>query len=556
MKNTLLLVDDEKYILKTLQRLLGEEGYTIFTATSGQEALELLKNHAIQVVISDQRMPQMKGNDLLKQVKKLYPDTVRMVLSAYVDFGSIQEAINEGAIYKFISKPWQDDVLLNYVHEAFALYNKNKEMKPIAAPINRDVLTGLQNRFSFYDILSQFLSTDHQKSNPLAIFYFDIDRFSNINTRLGLKNGDLILQQLAERLKKFIKKEEHIARLGNDEFALILTEKKKMSNLSSYINELLSLIKTPLVIDAQKIYLTVSMGVGTYPEHGDSIDLLMNHISKALLHCKSLGGDQYHMYNTSMDKVDQIQLILENDLHQALAKKQFLIYYQPIYTIDKQVASVEALIRWQHPIYGLLPPEKFIPLSEETNFIVPLGEWIMRTACQQMKQWYGLGYVDLRVAVNLSPRQINAKLIDLVLNILETAQLPPNCLELEITETIIIQDMEVIIPLLKSLRGLGVHLSLDDFGTGYSSLSYLRLFPFTSLKIDRSFINEMVKSKHGESIFEAIIALGKNLELKLIAEGVETSEQLVLLKGKQCDFIQGSLYSKPVPEQKIIKLLR
>ena len=558
MTKTILLVDDETYILQSLKRLFTEEGYHVLTATSGPEGMELLKNNSIQVIISDQRMPLMKGSEFLKQVKELYPDTLRMILTAYIDFDAIKEAINEGAIYKFISKPWQDSVLLQYVHDAFEISakKKNSHQSP-SQTVYRDVITDLHNRFSFYESLWKLIISAEKEQSHFAIVYFDIDRFGNINSLLGQKNGDRVLQRLAKRLKKIIKEDQNLARVGNDEFVVAVTDIKELSNLTFVIKTLYATIKKPMEINGKKLYLTASIGVSVYPEHGSSADLLMRHAGVALLHAKSLGGDQYQQYSPHLDKSDETQLFLEADLFQALEKDQFIIYYQPIYNIDQtKIVSVEALIRWQHPELGLLLPDKFLQFCEESNLIIPIGAWVLQTASQQIKRWHNLGLSDLALAVNLSVRQFShPKLLDLIIDVLETTQLPPNCLELEITETLIMQNIEKVIPLLISLRGLGVHLALDDFGTGYSSLSYLRQFPFTHLKIDKSFINDMANAQNGTAIVETIISLGRILGLKVIAEGVETKDQLALLQENHCDFIQGYIFSKPLPGDEVERLL-
>ena len=550
MIKTILFVDDDITVLQSLKRLFRDQGYVVFTANSGEDGLLLLKNNHIHVVISHQQMRLMKGVQFLKKVKELYPNTSRMILSSSVDFEVIKEAINEGAICKFISKPWQDDVLLQYVRDEFTVYESKNIIKPIRSKrIFRDPLTDLPNRFSFYESLWKFILKGKAKQNHFAIAYFDIDRFRNVNALFGPKKCDHILQVLATRLKKFIKIENNVARLGNDEFAIIITDVDGFSELSLMIKKLLSIIKTPINIDNKQYHLSVSMGVCVYPEHGESADQLMKYASLALRYSQELGGDNYQLYESYIDKSSHEPLFLEDELYEALEKKQFTIYYQPIYTMDKRrLVSVEALIRWQHPKHGLLIPKQFLGFCEETNLIVPIGAWVLRAACQQVKLWHGLGFPELALAVNFSARQFNhPKLVDLIIDVLETTQLPSSCLELEITETLIMQDPDRVVLLLNLLRGLGVQLALDDFGTGYSSLSYLRQFPFTHLKIDRSFITDLVIAGNARAIVGAIISLGKTLGLQIIAEGVETVEQLALLIGKNCEYIQGYLYSKPLP---------
>ena len=558
MKKTILLVDDESFILQALKRLLSEENYQILTADNGQEALTLLKNNAIQVIISDQRMQHMTGFELIKKVRKLYPTISCLILSAYVDFEALKDALNEETIYRFISKPWQDDILLHYVSDAFKAHATKKEIAQTGhEPVQHDPLTGLQNRYSFFEFLWSLIADVKKDQGHFAIAYFDIDQFGKLNTIIGPNKSDTILQQLAKRLKTFIKNENYVARMGNDEFAVVLMGPVNDYNLKTVLKALLSVIKKLMIIDGNKISLTVSMGVCSYPQQGNNADLIMTHAGLALQRSKELGGDGYQLYKQDQDKAADAQSFLRNEVYQALGKKQFHIYYQPIYTMDKsKLVSVEALIRWQHPKQGLLLPGKFLNFFEKTNLIVPVGAWVLRVACQQVKQWQNLGFPELTLAVNLSAHQINHPLfLDLIADVLETTQLTANCLILEITETLIMQDTDKVIAILNSLRQIGVELSLDDFGTGYSSLSYLRKFPFTSLKLDQSFVNAMTETTTATAIVDAIISLGKALNLKIIAEGVETEEQLALLQGKKCDFIQGYLFSKPLPTVKFESLL-
>ena len=558
MKKIILLVDDEEASLESLQRLLSDEGYCVLTARCDSDGIVLLKNHDIQVVISDHQRQRKDGPKFLTKVKELYPHIICMILSSYNNFDAMKEAINEGGIYKFISKPWEDNVLLQCVHDAFVKYiNSNKNNQKAVNYVARDLLTHLQNRFSLYESLWKIISDVQEKKASFYIVMIDIDRFSHINERLGQEYGNQVLQQFAKRLNKFTKVEQNLARMGNDEFVLIVTANEDLTNLITYIQQLVSMTKKPMIINGIKQYLTVSIGISRYPEHGESAEILMEHARVALLYCKALGGDQYRIYETYMNKINENTLDLEVDLYQALEKKQFVLYYQPIYTIDKaEIAGVEALIRWQNPQQGLLLPRDFLNFCEETNLIIPIGEWVLRTACQQIKLWHGLGFPTIRLSVNLSARQLyHPGLYDLIIDILRRTQLSPEHLELEITETLIMENTDRVIPLLNSLRDLGIHLSLDDFGTGYSSLSYLRKFPFTSLKIDQSFVSELCVSKTGGAIVETIISLGKLLGMRVIAEGVETAAQLAVLQETHCDLIQGFLYSRPLPEKDILQLL-
>jgi EAL domain-containing protein (putative c-di-GMP-specific phosphodiesterase class I) len=361
---------------------------------------------------------------------------------------------------------------------------------------------------------------------------------------------------LAIRLKKFIKPNAVLARFGNDEFILCIPDLHIRSRIESMVHRLDSIIKKPVKMGKNKFHITASTGICVYPEHGDNPDLIMKNANTVLRHVKKEGENHYELYSADMDILSRAQLLLEHDLHQALQKNQLCMYYQPIYTLDKsRIVAVEALIRWRHPAFGMLLPATFIHSCEETNLIISVGAWMLRDVCQQMKMWHDLGFNDLVVTVNISTRQFNhSGFVDLIIDTLEKTKLPAHCLELEITETLLLQNTDAVISRIQLLRTLGVQFSLDDFGTGYSALSYLRQFPLSALKIDQSFISK-IDSKTEGAIVGAIITLGKILGLSIIAEGVETEQQLAILKEKQCDYIQGYLFSHPLSGTELESLL-
>lgn len=557
MSNTILLVDDEPNILRALTRMFSEDNYEIFTANSGEEGLELLKKHEIQVVISDQRMPNMLGSDFLSRVNHLYPETVRIILSAYSDFSAIRDAINEGAIYKFVNKPWNERMLRQLVLEAFETYRVKRQSCENLQLDHFDRLTNLQNRFCFNETLQSSISEAKSGENKFAVVYLDIDRFTKINETFGLENGDKLLQIIAEKLESFIGNKSKIARLGNDEFAIIITEQSYLLNLGLHLENIRNIIQDPVEISDTTLYMSASIGASVYPDDGDNPDLLMKSSRSALRHAQHLGGNNFQIFQENMITSTKDQLILEMDLHRAIENNEFVIYYQPIVNInDNKVTSVEALIRWQHPKFGLIPPLRFLSLCEDTGLIVPIGNWVIRTVCEQIKEWREHNLTDVCVAINLSTRQFNDKtLLPFVINILQITDIPPSCLEFEITESLIMQNIESSIALLKSFRSLGINLALDDFGTGYSSLSYLRNFPFNILKIDKSFIDDVTQGTGSAGIVDAIISMGKTLGMTLIAEGVEQKQQLEFLQAHNCDLMQGYFYSKPIPVEEFTRLL-
>ncbi len=547
MQPALLLVDDEMNVLKALQRLLRNEGYQIYTCTNGLDALALLAKHPVQVVVSDQRMPRMTGSELLTQVKALYPHTVRIILSAYADFDAIKDAINDGAIYKFLSKPWNDDALKQILKDAFQITRERLESEEkLSWLLDHDALTGLPNRFLFNQELTKVMQKARIAHTSFAVVILDFDRFTRANEHLGQTGGDIALQKISDILKSHVPSETRLSRLGDKFYALVNHVDTPSLNalLATLIEEL---NKSVILSDQVVLHFRSSIGVSIFPEHGTNYDDLINHARIACATSKALGSNTWQIYNASLINKNG-SLISEDDLYQAIEKKEFILYYQPLVdAITGSIKGAEALIRWQHPIHGLISPDAFLPMCEETGLIVPIGAWVLQTACEQLKHWQGQGY-QLFISVNLSIRQLqHPGLLNLIDQVLAATNISPNCLELEITESVMMNDLGSNINLLQKIADRSVRLSLDDFGTGYSSLSYLKRLPVHVLKIDQSFINDLSDNKTTQKLLEAIIRLAKIFNLRVTAEGVETKAQLAILNKYHCDLIQGYLFSKPVP---------
>ncbi len=560
MQNTLLLVDDEPNVLRSLTRLFSDNGYRVLMANSGKEALELLLNEKVQVIISDQRMPTMTGSQLLIIVRKLYPDTVRLILSGYADFNAVQSAINEGAIFKFLTKPWDDELLLKDVNDALKKYDEQIKVKENERELEKlmyqDKLTGLCNRLSFSQNLFSVIKKAEAREPKFALLTIDVDRFEEINNSFGFENGDKVLKEIAIRLSQLDVNQGEVARLSSNQFSIIYVNEFDLSAINDFIETVSNRLKQPFMIAGSKLYINVSMGVSYYPQHARNPDLLRQCANLALLYSKKLGGNNVQIYDSSLNKPKE-KLTLESDLHDAIEKKEFVLYYQPQVDIQsKKIMGAEALLRWQHPTRGLITPNLFLSLCEESGLIIDIGAYVFHAVCEQIKLWRAMGYTELTVAVNLSQRQFtHTGLIELIKAILKSTDVSSENLELEITESILMENTERNIKLLQTLKNLGFKLSLDDFGTGYSSLSYLKKFPFDVLKIDKSFIDDIVASKDSEAIVSAIIAMAKSLGLTIVAEGVETQAQLDILKEKQCDIMQGYLFSKPITAEKFTELL-
>ncbi len=590
MERTLLLVDDEENVVAALERLLRNDGYNILRANSGEQGLEILAQHQVGVVISDQRMPGMSGVEFLTQVKELYPDTIRIVRSGTGDFDTVTAAVNQGAIYKFFGKPWDNEVLRSEVMEAFLhqemvrekgqLLEQIQSSNELLAQINQDLaaamelkdrqidrvvhydeLTNLPNRLLFLDRLDHEITRAHRDRIMMAVLSIDLDRFKQINDSFGHPVGDQLLQVVAKRLVSLVRACDTVARIADDEFCIVLTEVKTTHAAGEVAQKLLdSFAHKPISIADNEFFITFSIGISIYPADGQDTATLLKNADAAMHHAKDEGRNNFQYYTGKMNATVLQRLKLETELRRALEREEFLLYYQPKVDMDsRKIVGVEALLRWKNPERGLVAPGEFIPLLEDTGLILPVGEWVLRAACKQARAWLAAGVKNVHIAVNLSALQFKQPdFAGLVLSILEENGLDPalGAIELELTESLLMDDAEAAVETLTRLHASGIQFSIDDFGTGYSSLTYLKRFPISSLKIDRSFVNDLSRNKEDEAIVAAIIALGHSLGLKVIAEGVETEMQHAQLHKNGCDEMQGFLFSRPLPATEITSLLQ
>ena len=420
-----------------------------------------------------------------------------------------------------------------------------------------DPLTGLPNRLLFHDRLAQAIERARRARQLLTVMLVDLDRFKLINDSLGLETGDQIIKGVADRLVGTLRKSDTVARLGGDEFMLLLLGTNGAEAAAKVAQKVLEALRPPLQVDAHELTTSASIGIALFPHDGDDADSLIKNADNALSRAKEQGRNHYQFYTDDMNAAAFERLMLESRLRRALEQGEFVIHYQPKVSLaDGAVLGVEALLRWFHPDHGLVPPAEFIPLAEETGLIVPIGAWVLRTACAQVRRWHRLGHPKLELAVNLSARQFQEK--DLVATIaaaVEESGMPAALLELELTESVIMRDAPEAARRLKELTALGIRLAVDDFGTGYSSLGYLRAFPISSLKIDRSFVRDVDRDPNSAALAQAIIALASSLKLKVVAEGVETREQLDILRRCGCQELQGFVFSRPLPPDDVLALL-
>ncbi|PNU18703.1 GGDEF domain-containing protein [Geothermobacter hydrogeniphilus] len=423
---------------------------------------------------------------------------------------------------------------------------------------HHDALTGLPNRTNFIERLQQELAMAKRIGREVAVLFLDLDRFKMINDTLGHDSGDALLVEVAARLKKLLRETDAVGRLGGDEFAIVLGNLNCSADAERVAEKILKILAEPLQVNEHELFITTSIGVSHFPAHHNSPEELVKKADIAMYSAKAQGRNNFKVYNRAMDFDSERRMILETGIRRALERDEFRIHYQPkVDASTGEVTSLEALLRWQHPDLGLLPPADFISLAEETGLIFSIGEWVLRRVCHQVREWADLGLGDVRVAVNLSGYQLQQQnLVGQISQALEDAGVSPECLELEVTETVVMQNPDFAVAILRQLKELGICISIDDFGTGYSSLSHLRRFSINTLKIDKSFVQEVERNATDAAITQAIIAMGKSLDLKIVAEGVETEGQLEFLRGHDCHEIQGYLFSQPVAVDKVTEILR
>ena len=420
-----------------------------------------------------------------------------------------------------------------------------------------DPLTGLSNRTQFVERLKFTLDMAKRNHHQSALMLLDLDRFKLVNDTLGHQLGDELLIQVARRLKQCVREVDTVSRLGGDEFTVILGTIQSSENAACVANKILATLSAPFVLSEREVFVSVSIGITVFPIDGDSVNLLIKNADTAMYHAKESGRNNYQYFSDTMNKKMLDELEMETNLRQAFKNEEFSLNYQPQFALkSKKLIGAEVLVRWNHPTLGWISPAVFIPYAEKSNLIIALGEWVLRTACRQAVAWQTSGLKLQPMSVNLSGMQLKQPdLLYKVAQILEETHFPAHLLELELTEGVLMANVEETITTLNKLKDMGIRLSIDDFGTGYSSLSYLKRFPIDTLKIDQSFIREITTSSDDSAIASTIIAMAHNLRLNVIAEGVETIEQANILLDKECDDVQGYFFSRPLCESDFCQLL-
>ncbi len=423
---------------------------------------------------------------------------------------------------------------------------------------HHDALTNLPNRMLLMERLGHALTLAHRNGLMVAVMFLDLDRFKVINDTLGHTVGDQLLKTVSERLSECTRDDDTVARLGGDEFVVVLEGIANIQNVAGVAQKIIDQLVRPMALERYEVFVTASIGISVYPEDGDSAESLIKHADAAMYRAKEQGRNNYQFYTADMNARAFERLSIENSLRRALERNEFLLFYQPqVDLATRRITGMEALLRWQHPDFGLVSPSQFIPIAEETGMIIPIGEWALRAACVQNKAWQDAGMPRLRVAVNLSAPQFRqSSLVKMVRQALDDSGLEPHYLELEITESIAMAHAEETVAKLHELKAMGVTISMDDFGTGHSSLSYLKRFPIDTLKIDQSFIQDVALDSHDSAIAAAITTMARSMNMKVVSEGVETKEQVGFLCQHDRDEVQGYYFSQPLPAVDFAELLQ
>lgn len=554
---TLLYVEDDLQIQKLIINMLARKfpQLTLLHAENGKNGLNLFSTKHPDIIVTDIRMPVMDGFQMIKEIKALDNDARIIVLTAASDTDFILDAVDLG-INHYVLKPIKMEKFVAAIKHCLEsvdmerrLRKQNEEIRHMAY---YDPLTGLPNRQLFNELIHLALAQAqrHNRNRLLAVLFLDLDRFKVVNDTLGHSVGDKLLQAVAHRLKQCCQRDrDTVARRGGDEFIILLPELDSTQEAVRVAMKIIDAFAEPFIIPDHELFIGTCIGISIFPDDGTDGETLVKHADMAMYRAKEGGRGCYHLYNQTMDAHASQRLTMENSLRWALQKGEFFLNYQPAVNIQSgQIISIEALLRWQHPNLGVIPPKQFITLAEETGLIVPLGEWVLHAACAQNKAWQNAGFPHVRVAVNISPRQLQIhKLSNIIENILIETDLNPCWLELEVTENVMLQDMDTTIRTLRRLNDLGVHISIDDFGTGYSSLSYIKKLPIKTLKIDQSFVSDLTVNSDDTAIATAVINMAQSLRLNVIAKGIETVEQVNFLSSLNCMDMQGIYFSRPLP---------
>lgn len=555
---TVLLIEDNPGDARLIREMLDEGEEALFdleTVDRLSLGLERLARGSADLVLLDLSLPDSLGFDTFLKVYAHSPKVPIIVLTGNDDQKIALSAVKTGAQDYLVKRNLDRELLVRSMQYSI---ERKRYQEQLEYQANYDVLTGLPNRNLLHDRLRQSVFAQRYVRS-IAVVFIDIDHFKFVNDSLGHNAGDKLLQCVAARLTQTVRDSDTVARLGGDEFILILNDQTGQEVIYRAMQRIISKVAEPIEIGGQELMVTCSAGISLHPQDGPDVETLLKNADAAMYRAKEKGRNNFQFYTMEMNQRVNERLKMESSLRRALERKEFELYYQPRISVSTGASvGCEALLRWQHPERGLLLPERFIPLAEETGLIVPIGEWVLKSACAQGQAWQKRRSAPLSVSVNLSLRQLRQEALAVaVASALKESGLHPWLLEMELTESLVMHDADAAISALSRLRELGVKLSIDDFGTGYSSLSYLTRLPISALKIDQSFVHEVKGNGRTDEglVAQAIISLGHNLKLKVVAEGVETDAQFEFLKEHGCDEVQGFRFGKAMPAEEFERFL-
>lgn len=588
-KASILVVDDNPGKRLALASVLESLNENVVLAGSGEDALRLLLHHDYAVILLDVQMPEMDGFETASLIRsrKRSEHIPIIFVTAYIRAETdMLQGYSLGAV-DYIFTPIIPEILRAKVSVFVELYHKTQAIKrhgeqleslvaqrtaALTAEIaermqtqerlhylaHHDVLTDMPNRMLFVERLKQAIARAQRRKQFIAVLFLDLDRFKLVNDTLGHEAGDRLLQTMSAQLMAVVREGDTVARFGGDEFAVFLSGISSPDDVSALAKKFLDALATPFAMDGHEFFITCSIGIGLYPNDGTDTQTLMKNADTAMYRAKQQGGNNFQFFQNEMKLQSLKRLELETDLRHALERGDFLLHYQPQFDAKTgALVGVEALLRWQRNMPEILPPDEFLHLLEESGLIVQVGEWVIHTACTQHKEWCAAGLPQIRVAVNASSRQFTGNALVLAIRrVMGECDMHPSFLEIEITENAIMHHTQGVVETLQELDAIGIRFAIDDFGTGYSSLTYLKRFPISVLKIDQTFVHDILTSPHDTAIAKAIIQLAHSLELQVIAEGVETAEQLAFLKAQGCDIVQGDYLSPALSADDVTALIR
>lgn len=563
----ILVIEDEELLRTNIVQILEFEDFVTIEANNGFLGIKLAQEHLPDLILCDVMMPEVDGYGVLAALSQ-NPTTASIPFiftTAKASKADLRQGMNLGAD-DYLAKPITADELLSAISTRLkrqATFSQScvAELKQAEEQLHHlihyDSLTNLPNQFLLRERLNQLIIQADCEETLVPIFLLKLDRFNQISSVLGHLVGDLLLKAVAQRLMTCIGENQTVARLQVEQFAILLENVKQKQEIVNVAQTILHSLSQPFILEDQEVFVTANIGIALYPKDSKDTNTLIKYANIAIDFAREQKSNSYQFYKNVINKACENKLSLDTKLHYVLERKELQLYYQPQVELQTgKIVGAEALLRWHHPEIGVVSPADFIPIAEENGLIIPVTEWVLMTACKQNKLWQIAGFPPLRIAVNLSGRYFNQpnfskRLVD----ILEKTGLEPKYLELELTESIFIKDAEPVNIILKELQSLEIQIAIDDFGTGYSSLNYLKKFSVNTLKIDRCFVNGIVDDTKTAALATAIIQMAHGMNLKTIAEGVETEAELFLLRQQQCDEIQGYLFSRPIPVAEFTQLL-